>query len=983
MDYHFKARARTVEMLGRQQIAGIPTAISEIFKNAHDAYADQVVADYLSSERILVIRDDGFGMTAQDFDRRWLTLGTDSKVPGGIGFPEPPPGKARRVMLGEKGIGRLAVAIIGPQVLILTRAQRRNEPQELVAAFVNWAAFDLPGINLDEVAIPVRTFRDGKLPSTNDVRGLVQESLSNLESFAERTDPARLDEATTNVIAFGIDVADIVGKLSGLSLSGNGHGTHFFISPTDPGLQTDLEPPAPRGEPSQLFQSLIGFSNTMTSRPDDTSLEVEFRNHKRPGFVEEVISSSAFFTLEEIMNADHSFIGEFDAQGQFVGTASIYGESSEYVIPWTQNQGRPLACGPFKLTLGVIQGQRPESRLSAEAYSEMTAKLDAIGGLYVYKDDIRVLPYGKQDYDYLDIERNRSKGASYYYYSYRNIFGAVEITEARNPRLREKAGREGFQDNAAWRDFRGVLKNFFLQSAADFFRAGGLNASIFEEQRQEYQRLTQAKKEREKQVRARRSEFAKKLEAVLSKISSGQVESQVTRIIEQFKDRLASLHSEGRAPDLLEAERSARRALKAERSAVTISAPRGVALTADMRREWTAYQGEIRRLDESVFAPATVRIAQLIGEAAASSGGDVVATRWLEDAISDAASEGQTGVRVAVRDLNNAFNDFSNRLSGIRDKLAGQVAQEIAAARSRIASSDLVEMEEDELVTLKLEVEDRIRLSADHVQSSLQSIMAQIQEIVWYENPDGSVVTAADMTASVEEEVMVLREQLEQDLELSQLGMAVSVIDHEFQATIRTIRSGLRRLKAWSDLNPGLVPVYSEIKTSFDHLDGYLTLFTPLQRRLRRAPTEIRCSEIFNFLRNLFGDRLAKERITFDATNAFRRSVIIGYPSTFYPVFVNLVDNAIFWLSDVRKDRNILLDAEDGDLLVSDNGPGVPLPDRTAIFEAGFTRKPSGRGLGLSISREALKAASYGLTLEASGRLGGATFRLSADRDDS
>ena len=33
-------------MLGRQQIAGIPTAISELFKNAHDAYADNVEADF-------------------------------------------------------------------------------------------------------------------------------------------------------------------------------------------------------------------------------------------------------------------------------------------------------------------------------------------------------------------------------------------------------------------------------------------------------------------------------------------------------------------------------------------------------------------------------------------------------------------------------------------------------------------------------------------------------------------------------------------------------------------------------------------------------------------------------------------------------------------------------------------------------------------------------------------------------------------------
>ena len=38
-------------MLGRQQIAGIPTAISELFKNAHDAYATRVEADTTTVQR--------------------------------------------------------------------------------------------------------------------------------------------------------------------------------------------------------------------------------------------------------------------------------------------------------------------------------------------------------------------------------------------------------------------------------------------------------------------------------------------------------------------------------------------------------------------------------------------------------------------------------------------------------------------------------------------------------------------------------------------------------------------------------------------------------------------------------------------------------------------------------------------------------------------------------------------------------------------
>src|SRR6476660_6761907 len=97
----FRTRARAVDMLGRQQIAGIPTAISELFKNAHDAYADRVEVDFIRSRRLFMLRDDGICMSAEDFQQRWLTLGTESKL--AIGGLDPPPQavtKAGRPVLG-------------------------------------------------------------------------------------------------------------------------------------------------------------------------------------------------------------------------------------------------------------------------------------------------------------------------------------------------------------------------------------------------------------------------------------------------------------------------------------------------------------------------------------------------------------------------------------------------------------------------------------------------------------------------------------------------------------------------------------------------------------------------------------------------------------------------------------------------------------------------------------------------------------------
>ncbi|WP_194578075.1 ATP-binding protein, partial [Vibrio anguillarum] len=71
--------ARAVDMLGRQQIAGIPTAIHELFKNAHDAYARNAEIDYYQNQNLVVLRDDGIGMTEEDFISKWLTIGTSSK----------------------------------------------------------------------------------------------------------------------------------------------------------------------------------------------------------------------------------------------------------------------------------------------------------------------------------------------------------------------------------------------------------------------------------------------------------------------------------------------------------------------------------------------------------------------------------------------------------------------------------------------------------------------------------------------------------------------------------------------------------------------------------------------------------------------------------------------------------------------------------------------------------------------------------------
>ena len=97
---------------------------------------------------------------------------------------------------------------------------------------------------------------------------------------------------------------------------------------------------------------------------------------------------------------------------------------------------------------------------------------------------------------------------------------------------------------------------------------------------------------------------------------------------------------------------------------------------------------------------------------------------------------------------------------------------------------------------------------------------------------------------------------------------------------------------------------------------------------------------------------------------------ILSFRSVYYPVFVNLVDNAIFWLKDIpqREDkheqRTIFMDYRDGKIYIKDSGPGVSVRDTERIFEPGFSRKPGGAGLGLYIVKEALKGVDCDIDIQ-------------------
>ena len=975
----FKTRARTLDMLGRQQIAGIPTAISELFKNAHDAYASRVEIDYYRSEGLVVLRDDGMGMTRDDFVSRWLTIGTESKFDP-TQLPPRDPTMGVRPMLGEKGIGRLAIATIGAQVLVLTRARTSDGLSDLTAAFLNWSIFEWPGVDLDEIEVPVSTYSGGTLPSAADVSVMVEQFQTTCASLTAGDMSALRERLVDELSRFVVDPGEVDEYEPSLSLR-DYSGTHFIIQPSSDLLPEDIEGDPSTDKAPPLKKALLGFSNTMA--PGTSSvINTAFRDHKADDDTEDLIAAEEFFRPDEFDNADHRIQGRFDEHGQFRGSVSIYGEMIEdHVIPWGGAHGQPTQCGPFDVDFAAFEGESRHSTLPHEEHAILSAKTEKLGGLYIYRNGIRVLPYGDTDYDWLDIEFRRTKGAAYYYFSHRKMFGFVEIDAEHNRGLREKAGREGFQENRAYRQFKAILKNFLLQAAADFFRKEGVHSDTFGDRKEELSREDEARRRREKQVSERKRQFEARLHGFFDELGRNEPQNRALALGGGIAEKLSAASSIGdkdqAANEVLALEREAYAEIRSLESRYRIPRPR-IGLSKATLRDWNVYNSEFAALQENVFRPARDLIADIVGEEADKARLLIDRRVRTEAALDDLGREARKTTGNSSRAVRAKADEVATEVGQVARDCLRTVESELRSVVSEFQSVDLTRLPDDAFVEMRDGMERRILKVTEDQSTLLESILDQLQAVdTTGEN------SAMDQLMAIEQRNVLLEEEMEADMHLAQLGMAIEIINHEFSGTIRSVRNNLRRLKAWADANTGLRELYDGIRASFDHLDGYLTLFTPLQRRLYRKAVEISGSEIHEFLDDLFRERLQRHTVAFEHTQSFDRTRFVGFPSTFYPAFVNLVDNAIFWLAQQNpgKERRISLDAKDGMLLVQDSGPGVGVRDRDVIFDFGFTRKPGGRGLGLHISRESLRRVGYDLVLLDDND--GATFAIKpADKEN-
>lgn len=110
------------------------------------------------------------------------------------------------------------------------------------------------------------------------------------------------------------------------------------------------------------------------------------------------------------------------------------------------------ACGPFFVQ---VSAWLLDAKL-LEQYGLTRDLLRILGGVSIYRDGFRVLPYGDEGDDWLGLDQRRINVPAKRFGN-RQVIGIVEIDQAANPGLIDKTNREGLQENQAYQDLHDIV----------------------------------------------------------------------------------------------------------------------------------------------------------------------------------------------------------------------------------------------------------------------------------------------------------------------------------------------------------------------------------------------------------------------------------------------------------------------------------------------------------------------------------------------
>lgn len=981
--YSFKTRARTVDHLGREQIADCPTAISELWKNAYDAYAKNVSliifeetpyqfdgADSIDDAPVIAsLMDDGHGMSKEEFFDKWLVIGTESKASGDEVSVHDRKGLALRVKQGQKGIGRLSAAALGPLLLLISKRVH----QKFVAALIDWRIFENPFLFLDDVTVPVVEF-DVKTDLWQLLPGLFDELMSNLWGRNLKFSQQEINPDRTFRVINAWEKYSAQERLSGLLRTTqekieevliqttfnkehieewsawndpNGSGTALLVADAAFDLKAQLASDGATASQNAEKQAKALFAETLSSfidpyiNEEDRQSGYDFPEFNysvviKSGLVRKpLIFSGRNFDIQDLENLEHILEGKFNEDGVFVGRVKAFGKwiDAPFVLPPTGELGKrkDSRVGQFFLRIGAFEGDRRHSTMNDELHAIAKEKSDDFGGLRVYRDGLRVLPYGRESNDFFEIEKRRSKKAGREFWSNRRLFGRVGITRSGNSNLKDKAGREGLIDNKAAKVFRDLVENVLMAAARRYFGEDSEIRTSALAKIQEENEKTRAE-EGQKILRVRqRKEFrtklgiyyplAQQLELDLREIEeemalSNQVDEE--RILLDWQDRLNDLQNK-----------------KSELRFPSGSVPRSLGTSAEdyknFRAKVTSAEESIGRLRSSLTialkkinpdSPRDIAISRHQSHASYLQGR---VRRWGNTA-KKLIQEEMVRLEKLVVEKNSEFHSICK--PEMDAFLLGEQSLE-----------DLIDFMEKQRERLDLENSDIFAGYIDTLELMKDSV--GLSEVALYSVAEKEKATG----------------ELNQIHSLAQLGVTVEIVSHEMDGLETSISDALVTMPSSCQKTHQ----YEIIKDATKQISDRLRFLAPLKLSGDRQFEVLTGQKIYYYITEFLQRVITNSQVKVEASPAFLNFSIRDLPARIYPVFVNLVNNSIYWSSG-RSNPLIKLDVIDKKVVISDNGPGINAEEVSQLFTLFYTTKVrGGRGVGLYLSRSNLATAGHSI----------------------
>lgn len=940
----FRTKARAVDLLGKGQIADLPTAITELWKNGYDAYADNLTAEiYLPGYKglnmpLFVMTDDGKGMSRKDIFEKWLVLGTDSKTRATLEEKESEETlwKRPRIKAGEKGIGRLSVAFLGNPMLMLTKKQ--GHP--LQALFFDWRLLENYNLFLDDVDIPLENINSINEFSIKFEK-LKKDFLKNFEKEND-IDGNLIWESSQSELKNDIETSvtrsylpEFLEKklLEDVIHLEKNNGTKFIIfEPLDQIIQLADSEDDTLNDRNFVISSLSGFTNEFIKDNKNVSTSIPIYGKSEQSF-DFLTSYGNFFNAEDFNFADVLIDGEFDGKGSFKGKLKIYDQTIDYEYTNPRKKDRRNEYGSFPIKLGYSQGRESESNLESSAWKKINDKVTEYGGLYIYRDNFRVLPYGRTDFDFLGFEKRRALRASSAYFSHRRMFGYLALTRDKNEKLKDKSSREGLINNPAYAAFKSDLESFFIELAQEYF-SDTAKQSLFLDKKSQLKEQSEALKADKKRETAEKVQFSKDLNSYSERFDKYQQEYQdLLNQLEEKTNQSDVLYSD--IEDLLDRIHT----LDIGYKNLLPKIPKRYKPTDTQLDRLDKFEVKLEKFNDTIkkdSAQLMVRVQEKLEVKELKMEFVKNFQKYngtLERLISDNKD-------ILKNKFDALLHDYSLRSKRIKEELNLDKEQIV----NSINSKESVKIQSEKL-------SNKFEFLREQVNKELLPLIEHLNKLSF--DLDEELIQGA-----YKAEYDTMKYQWDQTRETAQLGVAVEIIDHEFNQLYAKINYSIDKLS-----NDNLftdVQQFQFLKQNFKQLEDKYDLLSPLYRISGVVAKDIKCQTIFEYLEKFFASKISSNVDTFEQTQAFKNHIINIKEPVIHTVFINIINNALYWLRN-SKTKHIKFDyfKDTEEIVIMNSGQKIEYHRLEKIFQLFYSNRPNGRGIGLYLSKQSLNESYF------------------------